>query len=95
MYSCALTRNYVEHPGVENGRADQAQEDKTTAHKQKHFAQLKYTHTYISKGCKPSNMVSHLTTLVRIVVLAGHFCCTDFCRHPYIYLKVLMIKKER
>lgn len=24
----------------------------------------------------------YLTTLVRMVVLVGHFCCTDFCRQP-------------
>lgn len=24
----------------------------------------------------------YLTTLVRMVVFVGHFCCTDFCRQP-------------
>lgn len=46
------------------------------------------------KKKKGSIMVAYLTTLVRIVVLVGHFCCTDFWRHPYINLKVLTIQES-
>lgn len=50
--------------------------------KQTHTTQHAKVNMLILLDCGKRVTFIYLTTLVRMVVLVGHFCCTDFCRQP-------------
>lgn len=53
-------------------------QEETNKQKKKRKAQFSFK----SPSLDLQYIFSYLTTLVRMVVLFGHFCFTDFCRQP-------------